>query len=167
MPDQASTTDVVVYHGYQQQPSGGSVIALETTSGEPIGLLRHHVKHSASGFQWGYTGSGPAEAARCLLLDAVGDPKCPTCNGTHRVVATDDGGERPFDPDTDDPDGEDVLTCFDCDRDGLRGDLPYQDFKFEFVAGWGTEWRMSRAEVQDWLTSHGITLNPPTTRRTG
>lgn len=27
MPDQASTTDVVVYHGYLQQPSGGSVIA--------------------------------------------------------------------------------------------------------------------------------------------
>ena len=31
--------------------------------------LRHHKKHSPSGFEWGYLGSGPAELARCILID--------------------------------------------------------------------------------------------------
>jgi hypothetical protein len=31
--------------------------------------LTHHVRHSPSGFAWGYGGSGPAELARCVLLD--------------------------------------------------------------------------------------------------
>lgn len=35
--------------------------------------LTHHVKHSPDGFSWGYTGSGPSELARCLLIDALGE----------------------------------------------------------------------------------------------
>jgi hypothetical protein len=31
--------------------------------------LRHHVRHSPTGFEWGYGGSGPAELARCILID--------------------------------------------------------------------------------------------------
>jgi Family of unknown function (DUF6166) len=31
--------------------------------------LRHHVRHSPTGFEWGYSGSGPAELARCILID--------------------------------------------------------------------------------------------------
>ena len=31
--------------------------------------LRHHVRHSPTGFEWGYFGSGPAELARCILID--------------------------------------------------------------------------------------------------
>jgi hypothetical protein len=31
--------------------------------------VRHHVRHSPSGFEFGYEGSGPAELARCLLID--------------------------------------------------------------------------------------------------
>jgi hypothetical protein len=31
--------------------------------------LTHHVRHSPSGFAWGYGGSGAAELARCVLLD--------------------------------------------------------------------------------------------------
>lgn len=31
--------------------------------------LPHHVRHSPDGFNWGYGGSGPAELARCILLD--------------------------------------------------------------------------------------------------
>lgn len=149
----------IVYHGFQQLPGGGSIITLESADGKSLALLRHYVKHSSDGFQWGYGGSGPAETARCLLLDAVGDPKCPACAGTHRMVAADDGGERPFQPDTDDPEGEAVFTCLDCDQDGLRSDLPYQDFKFEFVAGWGSEWRMPRAEIREWLKAHDVNLD--------
>jgi hypothetical protein len=31
--------------------------------------LRHFVRHSPNGFEWGYAGSGCAELARCILLD--------------------------------------------------------------------------------------------------
>lgn len=40
-----------------------------TVNGEP---LRHVVRHSHDGFEWGYNGSGPADLARSLLTDAVG-----------------------------------------------------------------------------------------------
>jgi len=32
-------------------------------------LVPHHVRHSPTGFEFGYHGSGPAELARCLLID--------------------------------------------------------------------------------------------------
>lgn len=35
--------------------------------------LRHHVRHSPTGFNHGYTGSGPAELARCILISYLGD----------------------------------------------------------------------------------------------
>jgi len=31
--------------------------------------VRHHARHSPTGFEYGYAGSGPAELARCLLID--------------------------------------------------------------------------------------------------
>ncbi|MGA2927687.1 MAG: DUF6166 domain-containing protein [Solirubrobacteraceae bacterium] len=31
--------------------------------------VTHHVRHSPAGFELGYGGSGPAELARCLLID--------------------------------------------------------------------------------------------------
>lgn len=34
--------------------------------------LKHHVRHSPSGFNWGYNGSGPAELSRCILIDYLG-----------------------------------------------------------------------------------------------
>ena len=40
--------------------------------GDSIELLRHFVRHSPTGFEWGYGGSGPADLARSLLIDAVG-----------------------------------------------------------------------------------------------
>lgn len=153
MPDQDTE---VVYHGYQQLPAGGSVIALETSNGETIGLLHHYVRHSPTGFQWGYAGSGPAETARCLLLAAVDDPHCPTCAGTHHTVIRDNGTERPFQPDCDNPNAENVVTCMDCDTDGLRR-LPYQEFKWNFVAGWDSQWFMRRSEIRKWLIEQGVT----------
>lgn len=35
-------------------------------------LPEHKIFHSPDGFNWGYGGSGPAELARCLLLEVVG-----------------------------------------------------------------------------------------------
>lgn len=37
-----------------------------------LNLPKHVVQHSPDGFAWGYGGSGPAELARCLLLEVVG-----------------------------------------------------------------------------------------------
>ncbi len=57
---------------------GGKVYVAERT---PAGLqvsvvdggerypLEHHVRHSPTGFECGYGGSGPADLARCILID--------------------------------------------------------------------------------------------------
>lgn len=34
--------------------------------------LQHFVRHSPTGFSWGYGGSGPSDLARCILLDHFG-----------------------------------------------------------------------------------------------
>lgn len=31
--------------------------------------LKHHIKHSPTGYEWGYCGSGPADLARCILIN--------------------------------------------------------------------------------------------------
>jgi len=36
-------------------------------------LESHEVRHSPSGFEWGYYGSGPAELARAILVTAFPD----------------------------------------------------------------------------------------------
>lgn len=33
--------------------------------------LHHHVRHSPTGLEWGYEGSGPADTARSILFDAL------------------------------------------------------------------------------------------------
>lgn len=37
-----------------------------------VAPLRHYPYHSPDGFEWGYNGSGPADLARCILLDHFG-----------------------------------------------------------------------------------------------
>lgn len=37
--------------------------------------LRHYVRHSPEGFNWGYAGSGPADLARCILADYLDNPR--------------------------------------------------------------------------------------------
>lgn len=40
-----------------------------SNGGATFGELHHHKRHSPDGFEWGYEGSGPAELARCILID--------------------------------------------------------------------------------------------------
>lgn len=147
--------DEIIFRGHGQE-AGGALITVETPEGEVLGALTHHVRHSPDGFQWGYTGSGPAETARCLLLAALDDPRCPSCAGTTKVVIVSDGHpkgslhERPF-TDQDDPASEQVLNCVDCDT-GLAS-VPHQDFKFEIVAGWDGDWTISRSQIRAWLAA--------------
>lgn len=48
-----------------------SIVVVITTEGAY--WLANTGRHSPTGFQWGYGGSGPADLAYSLLLDATGD----------------------------------------------------------------------------------------------
>jgi hypothetical protein len=52
---------------------GVGVISGEYAGKEMTHPVRHFVRHSPTGFQWGYGGSGPADLARSILLDALGE----------------------------------------------------------------------------------------------
>jgi hypothetical protein len=145
----------VIYHGVYRE-TGGSAILIETPAGELLGMVRHVIKHSPTGIGWGYAGSGAADCARSLLIAALGEDTacCPTCRGARQLVITGDG-ERPYDPAADaDADPELLAGCWDCD-DGYRR-VPYQQFKFDYVAKWDDDWRMSRADILDWLARNGV-----------
>lgn len=64
-----------IYRGHRD----GSGVALIEVSldATPVNTrigypLEHHVRHSPDGFEWGYGGSGPADTARCILIDYLG-----------------------------------------------------------------------------------------------
>ena len=148
-------SDAVVYHGYRL-PSG-PIIALESP-GLPVRSLRHVVRHSPSGLNWGYRGSGPCDTARSLLLDALGeDAACPQCRGCARVVYVADGeGFRaePFDP-VRHPWTRRGWLCV-C-SDGYRP-VPYMAF-VDVVAVWGQEWTMRRSDILAWLEDAELRQN--------
>jgi hypothetical protein len=52
-----------------QEHRAGAVLVLDELGIRP---LEHYPHHSPSGFAWGYGGSGPADLARCILLDHYG-----------------------------------------------------------------------------------------------
>ena len=60
-----------IYKG--ERLSCGCVLVEVVKPGEVTQPLRHFVRHSPTGFEWGYTGSGPSELARCILLDFFGE----------------------------------------------------------------------------------------------
>jgi hypothetical protein len=53
-------------------PTLVTVIDTDETGVEHHAALAHSTRHSPTGFNWGYAGSGPAELARCLLIDYLG-----------------------------------------------------------------------------------------------
>jgi len=57
------------YHG-TRTPTGPAVWI---ENGRVLQMLPHVVKHSPTGFNWGYGGSGPADLALSLLTDATGN----------------------------------------------------------------------------------------------
>lgn len=55
-------------HDYCSEYNGGNIV-LERRNGYAFVNVPHAiVKHSPSGFEWGYAGSGPAEAALNILF---------------------------------------------------------------------------------------------------
>jgi len=68
-----------VYSGVKLDPGQGGPIPVYVSvfrSGEKIASsiypLKHIVRHSPSGFQWGYNGSGPSDLALAVLADLIG-----------------------------------------------------------------------------------------------
>ncbi len=62
------------YVGYPSSPRvPGDVAVFVATEDGPEYLLPHIVKHSPTGFEWGYAGSGPADLAYAILVDYLDD----------------------------------------------------------------------------------------------
>ncbi len=57
------------YVGVRQADGTAAVYVVRDGEFRP---LRHQLRHSPTGFEWGYGGSGPADLARSLLYDATG-----------------------------------------------------------------------------------------------
>jgi hypothetical protein len=122
------------------------------SDGVALGQLTHHVKHSPSGFAWGYGGSGPADLARCILIAVVGETaRCQECAGTTEVYVGDPANPRPFIPGVDNRDG--FSPCFSCDCGNAEvGDL-YQRFKDNYVSKWPQDagWEIRVGAVREWI----------------
>jgi hypothetical protein len=50
----------------------GSGLVEVVVDGGPRRPLKHRVRHSPTGLEWGYHGSGPADTARSILWDVLG-----------------------------------------------------------------------------------------------
>lgn len=51
-----------------------AVVDAVTREAKPLPVGFQYVRHSPTGFEWGYLGSGPAQLAFAILLDHFGDP---------------------------------------------------------------------------------------------
>jgi len=58
-----------IYRGKRLGPKEESSEVAVTVNGQP---LKHRVRHSPTGFEWGYLGSGPADLALSILWDFMG-----------------------------------------------------------------------------------------------
>ena len=59
-----------IYKGERILSGGGRGTTMVTVDGVP---LAHRVRHSPTGFEWGYGGSGPADLARSILWEHLGE----------------------------------------------------------------------------------------------
>ena len=162
----------LVFHGTPESP--GCTVSVEA-GGRFVQLLANtgYMK-SPTGFGAGYEGSGAAALARSLLVATLGQAAaCRGCWGSGKVtyLASQGADEDPVPwlpehdalarPSSEDPeeaagDAAAVVTCHDCDGDGIRvSPAVYQAFKREVVAvlpGDG-EWWLSRRAVLKWIVA--------------
>lgn len=92
--------------------------------------LHHVVRHSPTGMEWGYGGSGPADLALSILTDYLGDR-------IYAVHATDGCVEQ---------------------RNGLSlAEQLHQPFKWSFVASFPREgWSLTGEQIASWLRAQGV-----------
>lgn len=116
--------------------------------------LKHFMRHSPDGFEWGYGGSGPAELARCMLIDALGAKAfCKTCRGGGRVVFVTQGTDVHVRTPGSHDHPETISSCPACDGGIIP--LPYQTFKFEVISGLDRmAFSLTDREVIEWYDNH-------------
>jgi len=104
-----------------------------TVNGRP---LRHVVRHSPTGMEWGYGGSGPADLALSILTDYFGRCRSRPIRGSLRGI------------------GEIARLV-----DNAIVDKLYQQFKWDVIAGLPREgWRLTGEQIASWLAAHGVTV---------
>lgn len=152
VPAERPTSDELTYHGLTGD-NGNTMILIENARGDPIGTVQHLPKHSPTGMNWGFAGSGPADTARSLLVAALGPAAiCPTCNGTNRVVYVSDDSEGTTVPEPFEPSRHRwTRKGWQCECDGGYICLPYPRFADQVVSHWGPEWTMTQASILNWL----------------
>ena len=71
-PASSITIQTTIRDGYagMRTPVGPVVVRIRNGVQKP---LRHLVRHSPDGFNWGYGGSGPSDLARSIIADVTGD----------------------------------------------------------------------------------------------
>lgn len=126
---------MVVYRGYRRI-NGSTQVTVIRDGIEQV--LTHYVRHSPDGFEWGYGGSGPAELARCILLDHYQLP----------VRAAETGESQDFPVSYQDFKAEVIAP--------LPTDTPNNDLQWEITSRQIEEW----AETQ--LAAHANTGGPLT-----
>ena len=140
-------------------------------AGLPCGMLPEVIRpgYGPSGFTWGYPGVGPRALARSLLVHALGPAAdCGMCAGTGRITYPlgYEGGDLPVSPYDPARSGQVhreaglvVDQCWGegCDWEYLVRPSAVQQFKRQFVGRWdrAREWRISRAEILQWLAGQG------------
>lgn len=132
-----------LYVGTRGRNGGAAAVVVIERNG-PRYPLRHVVRHSPDGFQWGYGGSGPAELARCILLDFCRPPiRCRACGSPESEAERDhlvkcvDGGPHAFE--------KDVLP------------VSYQEFKREFIEPVQSDRLFIEGrKIAAWLDSKGV-----------
>lgn len=146
---------------------GGGTVWIMDATGLPCGKLPEVARpgYSPAGFTWGYEGAGCRSLAWSLLAHALGPAAvCSMCTGTGRItypLGFEAGAPpvSPFDParspDEYDEAGIVVDLCWeeDCDSGYLIRPRIVQKFKRRFVAGWEGAWRISRAEILQWMAA--------------
>lgn len=67
---------MTTYHGHRDR-TGKCHVWVKANNGHtrPLPLRLKLFNHSPTGFEWGYSGSGPAQLALAILADALRDPE--------------------------------------------------------------------------------------------
>ncbi len=137
-----------VYRGHWAP--GGGLVTIEDPDGTVTGVLTHVVRHSPSGLAWGCSGSGPADLARSLLIDALDDQaRCPRCAGSGVWDAA-LGVDLNLEALSDGARNELIVDCPDCDHgwNPVIGRI-YQRLKIAVISTLPPEgdWTLARGDI--------------------
>ncbi|WP_425455110.1 DUF6166 domain-containing protein [Actinoallomurus bryophytorum] len=144
----------VIYHGWPRPDGlGAAVIESPLRTYRP---LPHLVRHSPSGFNWGYDGNGPRDLALSLLTDALNEYA--GCDQRPSVALSQAHSKKPLHPARPEvPPGQgSSAPDWPCPCQQHLLALPYLQFTRQVIATrlrYGKAWSMPRKEILRWLSS--------------